>query len=117
MTWQWLWHAFRAQWPQMMYIIARTIGFAISIYITIIITRWYVRRDITKHLPEISRDQVQRAKREIEYLTRQLADSQQDVQQLRTIIRGSIATASHTVTNLTSILPVQDVEKRGLRSL
>lgn len=91
------------QWPQVALTIARALSDGLLILLTALITKWYVKRHIEALLPKEAQEKIREARNIAAFYQKRLEKEEQKVKDLRGIIKSSLATATHTVTNLSGI--------------
>lgn len=97
------WQSIAWQWPHIAMTIARALSDGILIFLTIIVTKQLMRKQLERLLPaefEELKRRIIEAKKEAAHYKTLYESAEETIGNQRAIIKSSIASASHTVTNL-----------------
>lgn len=98
--WAWLDAMIRQYGVQLLFTVARTIGFGLTIWLTVVVTNWYRDRDEKRNISIKGLAIIRERKRERDHWKRRAEDAETLAGDRLAIIRASTASMHHAALQL-----------------
>ncbi len=99
-AWLWLDAMIRQYGVQLLFTVARGVGFALSIWLTVVVVNWYRNRDERRNVDEKARKIIEARTTERDYWKRRATEAETLAGDRLAIIRASTASMNHAALQL-----------------